>query len=340
MREVLAAVEKYGSVTGAARELRIPRETLRSQVDRARGELVKPRVRVKAATADFEIAALPSEHEPVDELIERRKRAFTRLAEAKTARELIPIKVKIDGPYGILHMGDPHVDDNGCDWATLESHIDLIDKTPGLFAANVGDESNNWYGRLARLYSQQSTSAAEALRLVEWLIGRLPWLYIIGGNHDVWSGAQDPVRWFAANISALYEWHGMRLALQSPCGTEVRINARHDFAGTSQWNGAHAPAKAARMGWSRDHIYTCGHRHAAAHNTLVFDNGAHLAHAIRVGTYKVYDDFADSKGFPRENLPAAVTIINPGARQAADLVTVFWGVERAADYLRFLRGRC
>ena len=48
MREVLAAVEKYGSVAGAARELRIPRETLRSQVDRARGELVKPRVRVKA----------------------------------------------------------------------------------------------------------------------------------------------------------------------------------------------------------------------------------------------------------------------------------------------------
>ena len=32
-----------------------------------------------------------------------------------------------------------------------------------------------------------------------------------------------------------------------------------------------------------------------------------------------------------------MTIINPDARDAFGLVTVFWDVEAAADYLRFLR---
>src|SRR5690606_3069297 len=163
------------------------------------------------------------------------------------------------------------------------------------FGANVGDLSNNWVGRLARLYANQSTTAAQAWQLVQWFVRRVRWLYLAGGNHDVWSGAADPVKWFARQAGVTYQWHGVRLSLTSPGGAEVRVNARHDFAGTSMWNGAHAPAKAARFGFVRDHIYTCGHRHMAAHNTLVFENGAHIAHAVRVGTYKVFDDFSDAK---------------------------------------------
>ncbi|MBU8540798.1 metallophosphoesterase [Falsiroseomonas tokyonensis] len=287
--------------------------------------------------APFVVAPLPSGEEPIEDLIARRANAYTRRHEAKEARELVPVQINIEGAYGILHMGDPHVDDDGCDWPTLLRHLELIDQTEGLFAANVGDLSNNWVGHLARLYASQGTTAAEAIRMVEWFVGRVRWLYLIGGNHDCWSGAADPVKWFASQAGAAYQWHGMRLALRSPNGCEVRVNARHDFAGTSQWNGAHAPAKAARMGWARDHIYTCGHRHMAAHNTLFMNNGEHVAHAIRLGAYKVHDDFADSKGFPKENVPAAVTVVNPNSRDALGRVTVFWDVEAAADFLRYLR---
>ncbi len=287
--------------------------------------------------APFVTVQTPSGDEPIEDLIARRAAAYARRHEAKEANELIQVNVQIEGPYGILHKGDPHVDDDGCDWPTLLRHIEIIDQTEGFFAANVGDLTNNWIGRLARLYASQGTTAGDAWRMVEWLIQRLRWLYIIGGNHDAWSGAADPVRWLAAQAGVNYKWHGMRLALRSPNGCEVRVNARHDFAGTSQWNGAHAPAKAARMGWARDHIYTCGHRHMAAHSTLFFNNGEHVAHALRVGSYKVHDDFAESKGFPKENMPAVATIINPHARDAAGLVTVFWDVEAAADYLRYLR---
>lgn len=328
--EALDLIQRHGGSNRASAESGIPARTLRNRAARAKLMEIDER-------PDFVAPSLPDEGAPIDELIAARVKAFTRKHEAKEARQLISVQVNIDGAYGLIHFGDPHIDDDGCDWPTLQHHLDLVDRTEGLFAINSGDSQNNWVGRLARLYANQSTTASDAVRLVEWLIGRVKWLAIIGGNHDAWSGAGDPVRWFARNAGSLYEWHGLRLALQSPNGCEIRLNARHDFAGTSQWNGAHAPAKAARMGWNRDHLYTCGHRHAAAYNMLVFDNGAHVAHAIRVGTYKVYDDFAESKGFPRENLPACLTVHNPNAKTAAGLVTVFWDVDEGADYLRFLR---
>ncbi len=297
----------------------------------------KPRHRVKATSVPFEVPELPSPDEPIDELIERRSKAFSRLKEAREAREVIPVQVNVRGPYGILHMGDPHVDDDGCDWPTLRHHLDLINGTPALFGASIGDQSNNWVGRLARLYANQGTGARDAWRMVEWFIRSVRWLYMLGGNHDVWSGHGDPIQWMAAQSGALYQWHGVRLALISPGGSETRINARHDFAGTSQWNGAHAPAKAARLGWERDHLYTCGHRHMAAENTLIFNNGNHVARAVRVGTYKVFDDYADAKGFPHENMPAALTVINPHPRTEAGRVSVFWDVDEGADFLRYLR---
>ena len=102
----------------------------------------------------------------VDDIIERRRKEFKRRDKASKTNALIPCKVKIDGPIGILHMGDNHVDDPGTNISLLEKHIDLINSTEGLFGANVGDMANHWVGRLARLHAYQSTTEAETWRLV------------------------------------------------------------------------------------------------------------------------------------------------------------------------------
>lgn len=334
LRETLDLVREHGSVLNAARQSGISRGTMQSRYREVQAKGLHEQWQSGEA---FTPAPLPSASMPVEELIAARVLAFSREKTAREARELVPIRVNIEGPYGILQMGDPHVDDNGCDWATLQHHIDLANRTEGMFAANVGDLSNNWVGRLARLHANQAVTAADAVRLVEWFIKAVPWLYIIGGNHDAWSGANDPIRWMAAQAGALYEMHGVRLALRQPDGSEIRINARHDFKGHSMWNGTHAVMKAAKFAWQRDHIYTCGHRHSAAYANVVFQNGAHVAHAVRLGAYKVFDDYADANDFSPENIPAAVTIINPGARTPAGLVSFFWDVDEAADFLRFLR---
>jgi hypothetical protein len=289
---------------------------------------------------DYEFTALPDDDVPIEELIAQRKRKFQHKREHEEASKLIPIKVKMDGAIGILHFGDPHVDDDGCDIEAIERHTDLVNRTEGLFAANVGDTTNNWCGRLARLYADQTTSAAQAWKIAEWFINRCNWLYMIGGNHDLWSGSGDPLRWIAKQQDALYKSSEARLALRFPNGLEVRVNARHDHSGSSIWNPAHGPMKAALMG-TRDHLYVAGHKHESAYSVLKDAISGITMHACKVASYKIYDRYAKERGF-RDNClsPCALTTINPALPpDHPDLVKVWWEPEEGADYLTYLRRR-
>jgi len=246
------------------------------------------------------------------------------------------VTVKLDGPIGILHVGDPHVDDDGTDIGALRRHTELVRQTRGLFAGNVGDTTNNWVGRLARLYADQSTGAKEAWALAEWLVGRCDWLYLVAGNHDAWSGAGDPLKWIARQQGALYHETNVRLGLNFPNGREVRINIRHDFAGHSMYNPAHGAMKAALMG-VKDHVLVNGHKHVSGYGVIKDGNSGLIAHCIQVASYKVHDRYARERGFRDQHIsPCAVTIIDPDASEAS-LVQMFWEPEHASEYLTWLR---
>ena len=296
--------------------------------------------RPKVQHAGFEFTPVPDNDIPIEELIEHRKRQFSHKREHEEASKLIPIDIKLKGAIGILHFGDPHVDDDGTDLEALERHTALVNKTEGMFGVNVGDTTNNWVGRLARLYADQSTSAAQAWRLAEWFVGRCDWLYMIGGNHDLWSGSGDPLKWIAKQHNTLYRASEARIALKFPNGLQVRVNARHDHAGSSIWNPAHGPMKAAMLG-TRDHIYVAGHKHESAYSVLKDPIEGITMHALKVASYKVYDRYAKDKGF-RDNAlsPCVLTTINPALPpEHPDLVKVWWEPEEGADYLRFLRAK-
>lgn len=336
LQSALDAVARYGTVTQAARTLGLSRPTFQSRVDKAR------RLGMAGLPPDkaFEADPLPDELPTADELIDRRRKEFARKKAAHDARVLIPVRVTCAGPFGIAHVGDPHVDDPGTDIDLLAQHVAIINRTDALFGASVGDYSNNWVGRLARLHAEQSVSAAEAWVLVEWLIRSTRWLYLIGGNHDCWSGAGDPIKWMAKSARLQYEAYGARLGLQCPNGRVIRVNARHDFSGHSQWNTAHGPAKAAQMGW-RDHLLVCGHLHISGYHILRDPSTGLISHALRVGSYKMLDRYADEKGLPNQTFTCCpVTVVRP---QFADddnrLITVFLEPETAADFLTWLRKR-
>lgn len=286
----------------------------------------------------FEYANLPTERVPVDELVTRRKRQFEQRRAYEEATKLIPVQINVPGPIGILHFGDPHVDDDGTDIGLLEQHARLVRDTEGLFGANVGDTTNNWCGRLARLYAEQSTSAAEAWDLAEWFLKSVDWLYLIGGNHDAWSGAGDPIKWIQRANKAPYMSSEVRLSLRLPGGLEVRVNARHDFAGTSIYNPAHGPLKALTWG-VRDHIAVCGHKHISGHSVFKDPATSITCHALQIASYKTYDRFAKEKGFRDQTLsPCALTTIDPRlAPDHPDLVKVWWDPFEGADWLRFKR---
>ncbi len=286
---------------------------------------------------EFEIDHPPTADRTIDEILAARKAEYARKEASEKAAKLIPVRVKIPGPIGILHFGDPHLDDPGCDIGLLERHVQLVRDTEGLWGGAIGDATNNWVGRLAHLYSQQATTERESLQLIEWFIGSIRWLYMAAGNHDLWSGENSVLKWLLRQSNMLTEWEGIRLALKFPNGRQVIINARHDFKGHSQWNPAHGPAKAAQMGW-RDNILICGHKHITGYAPLKDPNTGTISHAIRLGTYKTYDRYAKREGFPDGNFgPACLTIIDPDATDERDLIQVFWAIERGVDYLRWLR---
>jgi hypothetical protein len=294
----------------------------------------------RATEKAFDVEDLPSELPTAEELIARRTAQYAKKADAKDARHLVRVNVRIDGPVGLTFVGDPHIDDSGTDITLLQSHLALINKHEALLPLGIGDYSNNWVGRLARLYGQQSVSAAEAWVLVEWLVNAVHWVALVAGNHDCWSGDGDPVKWMAKAARVNYEAHGVRLGIHLPKGRTIRVNARHDFRGKSQWNTAHGIGKAAQLGW-RDHILTAGHTHVSGIQVVRDPMTGLISHCLRIGSYKTLDRYADELGLPNQTfMISPVVVVRP---QFADddnrLLTTFFEPGIAAEFLTWLRKR-
>lgn len=331
LRKALHLYAVHGEVTAAAEAAGVARSTFEHRLKYAQNN--------PPPEPEFEVPDLPNELPSIDELLDRRKSEWHRVNKARTARKLIRINVKVDGPFGIAHFGDPHLDDPGTDIESLEKDVQTVQRTPALFGGNVGDNHNNWVGRLARLYAEQETTAREAWMLVEWLIQSIDWLYLIKGNHDVWSGPGDPLDWISKGPGIL-EPHGARIALMSPNGVETRINARHDFHGHSMWNEVHGPKKAAKMGW-RDHILVCGHKHTSGFALDKCPASGLVSNIIRVAGYKVHDSYASQLGLPDQNIfPSCVTIIRPDEPEDSPRRVHFIpDLREGAEYLSWLRAR-
>ena len=93
--------------TKAGAVLGIARNTMKHRIDVAKEQGIDTE-----SDPGFSTEELPDEID-VEELLIRRKKQFQKKAVAKDARKLINVKVNMDGPIGILHFGDPHVDDDG-----------------------------------------------------------------------------------------------------------------------------------------------------------------------------------------------------------------------------------
>ena len=299
--QIRRALAKAGSKKGAAEQLGVARSTIQSAL-KAYPELASP--------PRFEAPFLTSKARSLEELKRDRRAESARVIHADEERDLIPVKVNIDGPFGLLIFGDPHVDDPGCDFALLERHVEIAQKHPYILAGNMGDSANNWVGRLSRLYADQTVTAQESWVLVEWLITSLKWLFIIGGNHDLWVGSGDPIGWFSKQAGSLYEPHGVRLGLRHPCGAITRIHARHDFPGHSIYNSLHGPKREMLLGY-RDHLLVAGHKHIGGHEQTMTPDGICCA-LVRVSGYKKADSYAFQLGLKKMPMhPAALVIVDP-----------------------------
>lgn len=297
------------------------------------------RERVRRA---FQVTSeLPSELRSAEEILEDRRKATRRRLRADSARELIEISLDVSGPFAIAMIGDPHIDNPGCNIDLLFQHTELINSTEGMFAICVGDVQDGWVGRLARLWAGQGIAAAESQVLVDhWLKVLQPKLVALcAGNHDVWCdgiSGQGPMDWIRAG-GTVFEKHGVRLRMTTKDKSRVTINMRHDFPGRSQYNAAHGPNKSLMFG-CRDDVAVAGHTHEFGRGVRLDPETRKPMHAVRLGSYKHSDDYARQLGLLDNNVTeCAVLMVDPSERDPRHRTWVEDNPIRAARVLGMLR---
>jgi hypothetical protein len=323
---------KRSALTEAADALGLSRNQARVRLSALDRE--QPGWRTGAVKSDVVAPELPSSHEPFDDLIERRIAASKRKLEAAAAREWMRFEVKEAAPFCLVFVGDPHADDDGCDLERLRDDLALIEATPGMHGIGMGDWTNNWSGRLSRLYAEQGTSAGEAWRFAEWMLSKPIWMLLLMGNHDMWSGSGSPLRWIAKEGRApLVDWS---CRFRVACGgSEWRINAAHDFPGSSMWNRLHAPLRRAKMGGHDADLYIAAHRHCFALAQEQDEHSGRVAWLARCKGYKASDSHATVLGSGQaQDLGQSIAAV---CDPATGRMQCFADMREAAAYLTWLR---
>lgn len=335
--EARRLVAEHGSIRGASIASGIHRRTLQHRLARAR---------VAFPEAPPSFAELPPSDLPPREIIRRAAEDF-RVHEARRAAERwFRISMPAAEPVAVAFVGDPHVDDNGCNWPLLEEHIDLLEKTPGFYAVGGNDLTNNWVGRLVRLYADQNMSRSRAWSVVKHLLvdSDVKWLWHHPGNHDEWNEGVAILRGIVAQAGkkGIPEppilCGDSRVEIAFPNGASVKVWHRHHFAGNSQWNRLHGNQKAALMGEQAD-IYAAAHTHGWAVHQEEHEHRGNVYWLIRSRGYKHFDKYADALGFGSQSHGSTVTaVLNPheiGPRK----VHCYADMREAAEYLTWLRAR-
>lgn len=282
---------------------------------------------------------IPEDDIPVEDIISSMVKRFSKRKDAHVAKKWMEFKVDSDLPIGICWFGDPHIDDNGCNWPLLKEHIDICKTTAGMFGANIGDTHNNWVGRLMKEYAAQETSRGTAFKLVEWFFkdSGVKWLIMLMGNHDTWNFGSETITKIAQNICPMIDWRA-QFKLKFKNNVEVLIDAAHDHSGHSQWNSLHGQQKASTMGGSA-HLYIAGHRHNWALAQNECSQTGRIYWLARVRGYKEIDDYAEKLGYGSQKHGASVvTIIDPQADEV-NRVKCFADPKEGAEYLKFVRAK-
>jgi len=292
---------------------------------------------------ELEFPDFPSDGLPINKIIDGMKERSSIRRASYDAHTWFPIKVKDKKPIGIMFFGDPHVDDDGCDWTLLESHIALC-RRDGIYGANIGDTTNNWAGRLVRKYADQETSAKTAGKLAEWFMldAGIKWMIWLLGNHDAWGDGASILAQMAKRHGTqklvLHDWEA-RFSLEFPNQTRINVWAAHDFPGDSMWNNLHGPLKAAKFGADVD-LLVCGHKHNWGITQTELPEKGTTPVLIRTRGYKFNDDYARRIGKTEQNEGASIfTILNPLAKTRAGRVIPFVDIEAGADFLKWMRSK-
>ena len=215
--------------------------------------------------------------------------------------------------------------------------MQIVKRTRGLLAGNVGDYSNNWVGRRRgstpnRHHGRRSLAARRvdgALSAPAVPHRRQP-RSLVGRRR---SGAVDGALGARGLRSAR---HAARAAGAERPRDPAQLPP--PLEGHSMWNPAHGPAKAVQRGhW--DHLVVAGHLHISGYNILR-DPQSGLIARLCVGSYKIMTATREEQGSTPSRSRRRLWWSQPDAADDSPrLLTIFSDVETGADFLTFLRSK-
>jgi hypothetical protein len=333
--DLAGLIERHGSLRQAAAATGIPFSTL--QYRRAQ-QLATNSVPV-AGPDELEYPDIPSSELSPAQLIDQAAKRFASRQASRDARRWFEIKVKSNAPIGVVIVGDPHVDNPGANWPLLREHIRILETTPGLYAIGGNDITDNWVGRLARLYDDSDMTKKAAWKLAIYLLKetKIKWLAHVLGNHDLWNDGATIIKTGAQAMIPVEEWQA-RFQLRFSNGSTTRFHMAHDFPGQSQWNQLHGAQKMALWGEQAD-VYASAHKHSWALAQSEHPHTGNTYWLTRSRGYKFIDSYADQLGFGNQRYGASITaVIDPGA-DGPKRVTCFAELDEAAEFLTWKRSR-
>jgi len=330
MREAVALVIRSGSISAAARELGLSRQSVQHRLDAAeRAGLAKPRTQSN-----------PSRWRPGAEIVAARKAEFARVRGAGPQATGNIIHRPDDGPFMLIMLGDEHLDSPGTSLELWERWIGFLNRAKHITGWSLGDCLDNWVKALGHLYGASETPAAEGWILLEHYMEQIGEDLdgSVAGNHDKWGGGDLVLGGIMEKYGVIHRADSLRVTYRCPNGREITVNARHSWPGRSMWNEVHGIKRAARMG-IRDTILVGGHTHVSGESTERDPMTGKISFCYQVASFKLVDDYADTLGFlDRHISPAVALVIDPRrADNDPELVKHFYDPEPAADYLAFLR---
>lgn len=312
---------KTGSKRQAAKNLGIPRSTLRRWVKKSQVEVVG--ITPNHTTIDTETL--------IQRLIETQERKDAAISLLRNQR----VKILDDKPIVLAIFSDTHWGNNKTDYRALIKDTKAVAECAFCYALGSGDYSENWIGKLGWIAREQSITKDAENALVRWWFDTLAdsFIAICSGNHDnrtVIHAGYDYIRSCLGDALLLYDQDQILFTLDH-AGEEIRFKVRHRDQYKSILNPFHGAFRDIERGdWDWD-VYISGHDHRAS---LFGDfiNQSKPRKVVRLGTYKMDDRYGKACGFAQSwGTGAAALVIDKGTVQG------FRSIDSAIKFCEHLR---
>ena len=330
--EIVRAVEESDSIAEAARQLNLPRETVRDRYYKAKGDGISYLSDIGYEIGEDKLTpqqAWEEDHGEFEEILSERLRKRWQTINLPK------------GPGVIWHVTDPHIDDPGCPRRLLSEDIQHS-KDMNALVCFGGDLLNNWplAGRLAQKWSDQKCTLPRALLRAQHFLELTKPRMVVWGNHEEFNPYLTHLleQWLPRNV--LVDSWTITANLKPKGGRPIRLILSHKFQKGSSWfHKMHGHLREMLEGEEAD-ILLDGHLHSDGVMEHTLPERGHAALAVASGGYKVIDKFAQRisrSGQLKLRGRSHWIVYDPSARYDESLAIAFKSPRQAMAYLNGLQ---